>query len=89
MPTRIFIDAALFLAVLFLPPIFPMVMALFLLYHYESFYEIIFVGLIIDSLYGRPLANLYDFSYLMAFISVALFISSVFIKKRLKFYSNR
>jgi len=89
MSTRIFIDVALFLAVLLLPPIFPMVMALFLLYHYESFYEIIFVGPIIDSLYGRPIANLYDFSHLMTFISASLFISSFFIKKRLKFYSNR
>ncbi|MEK9182113.1 MAG: hypothetical protein AAB781_00820 [Patescibacteria group bacterium] len=89
MSTRIFTDIFIFLAILFLPPIFPMVIALFSLYYYESFYEIIFAGIIIDALYGRPIANLYDFSHLMAFISVILFISSIFIKKRLKFYSDK
>lgn len=89
MQKRILIDAVLFLAILFLPPIFSMVIALFLLYYFESFYEIIFVGLVIDSLYGRPVADLYDFSYSMTFISSALFISSIFIKRRLKFYSDR
>ena len=89
MTIRILIDAAVFLTVLFFPPIFPIAISLILLYYYESFYEIIFVGIIIDSLYGRPIGNLYNFSYPMTFVSTALFVSSIFIKKMLKFYSDR
>lgn len=89
MPNRIFINIALFFSILYLPPIFPMVIAVFLLYYYESYYEIIFVGLFIDMLYGRSLANLHNFSYSMTLISAVLFISSIFIKKKLKFYSDR
>lgn len=89
MTIRILIDGLLFLAILLLPPFIPIIIALFLLYYFESFYEIIFVGLFIDALYGRPLSNFYNFSHLMTLISVVLFISSIFAKKRLKFYSNR
>ncbi len=89
MAIRILVDALLFLAVLLLPPFVPIIIALCLLYYFESFYEIIFVGLFIDTIYGRPLSNFYNFSYLMTFISVVLFVSSIFAKKRLKFYSDR
>lgn len=89
MTKRIIIDLVLLLSVFFFPPIFPMLVALFFLYYFESFYEIIFLGLVIDSLYGRPVTSLYNFSYSMTFISSAFFISSIFIKKRLKFYSDR
>lgn len=89
MPIRILIDTILFLTILLLPPIFPIVISLCLLYFYEDFYEIIFVGMIIDTLYGRPITSLYNFSHPMTFIFTASFISSFFIKKRLKFYSNK
>lgn len=89
MTTRILIDILLFLAILFLPPFFTVIIALLLLYYFESFYEIIFVGFIIDTLYGRPLTSLYNFSYSMTFISAVLFVSSIFAKKQLKFYSDR
>lgn len=87
MTKRIIINFFLFLSVFFLPPIFPIIISLFFLYYFESFYEIIFIGLITDSLYGRPIADLNNFSHLMTLISVILFILSIFIKKRLKFYS--
>lgn len=89
MLNRIIIDILIFFAVLFLPPIFSVVVALFFLYYFKSFYEIIFIGLIIDILYGRPIANFYDFSYPATSIFGVLLISSIFIKKRLKFYSNK
>lgn len=89
MKKRIIIDTLLFLSIFFCGPILPMVGALFFLYYFEFFYEIILIGLVVDVLYGSPIANLYNFSHLMAFIAVLLFISSIFLKKRLKFYANR
>lgn len=89
MTARIIIDIMLLLAIFLLPPIFPLIIVLFFSYYFESFYEIIFAGLIIDALYSRPMANFYFFSYPMTFIAVVLFISSIFIKKKLKFYSNK
>lgn len=89
MPIRILIDATLFLTILLLPPIFPIVISLFLLYFFEDFYEIIFVGMIIDALYGKPIVVLYDFSHPMTFIFTTLFVASFFIKKKLKFYPNK
>ncbi len=89
MTKRIIIDILLFLSVFFWGPVLPMIGALFFVYYFESFYEIMFVGLIIDILYGSPLMHLGGFSSIMMFIAVILFISSIFIKKRLKFYSNR
>lgn len=89
MTKRIIIDILLLLSVFFWGPILPIIGALFFLYYFESFYEIIFVGLIIDILYGSPLPNFGSFSHTMTIIAVVLFISSIFIKKKLKFYSNR
>lgn len=86
---RIIIDILLLLSVFFWGPILPVIGALFFLYYFESFYEIMFVGLIIDVLYGSPLSSLGGFSHTMTFIAVVLLISSFFIKKKLKFYSNR
>ncbi|MBU6430800.1 MAG: hypothetical protein KGJ58_00750 [Patescibacteria group bacterium] len=89
MMKRIIIDALLFLAILLLPPLAPLIVAFFLSYYFESFYEIIFVGIFIDSLYGRSLSGFYDFSHLATFISAVLFVLSIFAKKRLKFHSDR
>lgn len=89
MNKRIIIDFALFVAVFIAGPILPMVAGLFLLYYFESFYEIIFIGLIIDVLYGLPIHSLNNFTHPMAFIALILFTSSILIKRWLKFYSNR
>ncbi len=47
------------------------------LFYFESFYEMIFAGLLMDSLYGT---SLYATS-----ASTALFLLSIYLKKRLKF----
>lgn len=89
MTKRIIVDILLFFFIFFCGPIFPIIGGLFFLYYFESFHEIIFIGLIIDILYGSPLLSLGGFAYTMTLVAVVLFVSSFFIKKKLKFYSNR
>lgn len=88
MNKRVIIDIMLFLAIFICGPILPIIAALFFLYYFESFYEIIFIGLIIDILYSLPIPILYDLSHPMAVVAGILFVSSIFIRRRLKFYSN-
>lgn len=89
MKTRILIDSLIFLTIMFLPPIVPLVLSLFFLFYFKSFYEIIFVGLIIDSLYMIPMRNYYNFSNFITVVAAILFLISIFIKKHFNFYVNK
>ena len=71
----------LFFSAFLLPWYFTVLLALIGLFLFEDFYEIIFVGLLFDSLYGTSLYY--------TLIATVLFIISIFIRKKFKFFVNK
>jgi hypothetical protein len=58
------------------------------LFIYSSYYEIIVWGVCFDALYASPQQGVFDYrAHIVFLISVALFFASIFLKKRLAFYS--
>ncbi len=66
----------------------PLVAGIIFLFVFNSYYEIILWGVIFDALYTVIPQNGYDYRvHLGAFISLVLYFSGIFLKKRLAFYS--
>ncbi len=74
---RIIADIIIFFCVFLTPWYMPLIFSLFLLVYFD-FIEIIFVGAMIDALYGGKLFVL---------LSAVAFIGFIFLKPRLAFYS--
>ncbi|HEY4490058.1 MAG TPA: hypothetical protein VJC12_02275 [Candidatus Paceibacterota bacterium] len=75
---RIFIDILLFVSVFIAPWWFTVILGFILVFLFENFYEVLIIGLIIDSLYGA-----HSLTWTIAFS--LLFLFSLFVKKHLKF----
>ncbi len=82
---RIIIDIFLFIAVFIVPWWVMLLIVLGLLFKYTHFYEAFFVGLIIDALYGIPLAMFYNFRFVATLTALVLFIITFYSKKLLTF----
>lgn len=85
---RLILNILLFLFIITCPWWVSVLFALFILYYLRTFNEIILYGLVMDILYGRfsPHFHLFDYKFTLFFL--LLLLSSLFIKKRLKFYSR-
>lgn len=68
----------LLLSVIIFPWWFYMLLSITTLFYFDDFYEIIFIGLAIDSLYTTELKNI--------LIALFFFIISIYIKKSLIFF---
>ncbi|MDO8590389.1 MAG: hypothetical protein Q7R65_00220, partial [bacterium] len=84
MRTRIVLDIMLVLAVFALPLWLVCPAAIIFLFLFENFYEIIIVGIIIDSLYGVPL-RFFPIPVIYTASASFLFIARSFLKKHLRF----
>jgi len=62
--------------------------ALFFLFYQKSYFEIIIVGFLMDVYYGSFHANFTWSDYRFTLWAVVLLVVSIFLKKRLKFYSE-
>jgi len=89
---RIILDIVFFLVILIFPWCVSVLFALFLLYYFKSFNEIILFGLVIDILYDKYAPGVWDifhfFGFKFTFFFLILLFISFFVKKRLKFYSD-
>ena len=64
------------------------IVACIFLFLYNPYYEMILWGICFDALYASPTQSVYDYRTHIAFlISAVLFFVSIFLKKRLAFYS--
>ncbi len=78
---RFLLELVLLLAIVFLPWWVSVAYAVFLLFYFKIFYEIVVFGLLIDLLYGKG-------DYQFAIFFFGLLILSALIKPRLKLYSK-
>ncbi len=85
---RIIFDVLLFISALTCPWWFTALFSIAILYYFKNFNELILFGLIMDILYGRLSANFHWWDYKFTVFFLILLISSIYIKKRLKFYSK-
>ena len=74
---RIFADIIIFLCIFLTPWYIPLILSLFLLVYFD-YIEIVFVGAMIDALYGGKMFVL---------LGTVVFIGFIFLKPRLAFYS--
>ena len=61
-------------------------LAICLLFYFPFYIEIIFIGLLYDSLYGISLPEFWNIDYIFTLASVVLFLISLIVKKRLTAY---
>ena len=85
---RILADIFLLISVF----IFPWWLVLFLgalgLFLFRSFYEMLFLGVIIDSFYNAPIAPFHGFQFVAMLLSVFLFVTAQTLKRHMRFYGK-
>ncbi len=86
---KIISDIVLFLVILLCPWWLSIILGVALLFYFKSYSEIVLFALIMDIYYAKlaPSFNIFDYKTTLFFI--VLLIISHFVKKHLKFYSNK
>ena len=65
-----------------------LIAAVIFLFVYDSYYEIVLVGICFDALYASPQQGALDYhTHLATIAAIVLLFASIFLKKRLAFYS--
>jgi hypothetical protein len=82
---RIFADIVLFLSIFFVPWWLVVAFAVVGLFTFSSFYEILFLGIVLDSLYNAPIAPFRHFQFVVTLLCVFLFVVIEALKRRLRF----
>jgi hypothetical protein len=86
---RVITDIALFISLFIFPWWFVVVLAVIALFFFNSYYEVIFLGVIIDSLYNAPIARFHGFEFVVTIAMVLLYILAEVLKRRLRFYNAK
>ncbi len=86
---RILVDIVLLLGIFWLPWWIVFLAGIVCLFIFKSFYEVIILGLLIDSLYNAPVAQFYHFHFVITIVALIFFIISVIVKNKLRFYSEQ
>jgi hypothetical protein len=84
---RITIDALLIIAAFIMPWWLVVIASVYFLFKFERFYEIILMGLVLDSLYSVPVKTYGDFELIFTVSAFSLYIVAIFARNKLKFYS--
>lgn len=84
---RIISDFILLSILFFLPWYYGAVLAVVLLFAFKHYWEVIIVGLILDSVYSLSGVNFYTRFGMFTTIFSVLFVISEIIKPKLRFYS--
>ena len=87
MKTRLVLNICMGISILFFPWWVSLGLGLALLVMCKA-YEVIAWGFLFDALYGAPLHSYYGIQYLGTLLFFALFIVSIFAKKKIIFYQN-
>lgn len=83
---RIGIDCLLLISAFFFPWWVTMLGAVVATFYFRSYYEIVVLGLIIDSLYNASVPRFYGIQYVLTFAAIFFVFISHIIKERLRFY---
>ncbi len=85
---RIFADILLLISLFLFPWWAAMLFGVAGLFIFSSFYEILFLGIGIDSLYNAPIAPFHHFQFVITLLAVFLFVIAETLKRRLRFYGR-
>lgn len=83
---RFFIDFILFTSIFLLPWWLVLVFSFLLTFYFSHFYEIFFLGLLIDILFSVPREIFYNFQYITVVITVIIYMLSLYIQKNIRLY---
>jgi hypothetical protein len=81
---RFFADILLFGSALFLPWWSVLLAAATLFFVFPRFYELFFLALFIDLLYGVPVAHFGNFQFVLSLFSAVLYLLFAFVKRRMR-----
>jgi len=81
---RFIADCALFVGVLLLPWWVVLILGSLFFIVFESYYELLFVGLLSDVLYAAPRMSFGGFEAMHVMVGIVLFVCLFFIKKRVR-----
>lgn len=80
---RIFVDIVILIGIFLFPAWIFIILSLIGVFYFHRYYEILFVGLMVDSLYN---SHILFSGFFYTITSILIFLISFEIKKRLKFY---
>ncbi len=83
---RIIIDCILILSAFFVPWWIPMLGGLIAIVFFNSYYEIVVLGVILDSLYNASIPRFYQFQFVLTLTSILAVFCIGAIKERLRFH---
>ena len=86
MRLRIATDIFLVLMMFMAPWWITMLLAVVGLFVFRNFFEIIIIGIMLDSLYNASVARYYNVQFLMTYMAIVLFVATSFIKPRLRYF---
>ncbi|MES2436828.1 MAG: hypothetical protein V4519_02355 [Patescibacteria group bacterium] len=87
MSYRILFDCILGISIFFLPWWIPFLAACIAVFFLDSFYEIVVLGVIIDSLYNAPIVRFHNIQFVITFLALFVTLIGSFIKNKLRFYN--
>ncbi len=85
---RILVDILLILSIFFFPWWLTLGLSLIALFYFDNFYEILFLGIGIDSLYNATIAIYHPVEFVATIIAIVLFVGVTILKNRLRLYSK-
>jgi hypothetical protein len=88
MRKRILIDILLLISVFIFPWWIVLLAAVFCVFAFKSFYEIVILGLVIDSLYNAPVARWHGVEVITTLIALALLAIISFTKTKLRYFDE-
>lgn len=77
---------ALIISVLFFHWLVVLAVALFCLFFFDNFYEAVFAGLLIDMLYGLPIAKFLYFPFFFTAVFLLVFVFAFVLKQKIRNY---
>jgi hypothetical protein len=83
---RFIVNSILILSVFIFPWWVSGLLGLCALFYFHTFYEIVVLGLIIDSLYNAKVPHFLEFQFVVTIASILVLCISLYIKERIRFY---
>ncbi len=83
---RIIVDCILIISAFFFPWWIPMLAGLIAVFYFNSYYEIVVLGVIIDSLYNASVPRFYNIQFVLTLTSILVVFCVGALKERLRFY---
>jgi hypothetical protein len=86
---RILIDILLVLSAFIFPWWLALLGAALAVFYFSGYYEILILGIIMDSLYNAPIARFHHVEFVVTLLALFLFVIAEVLKRRLRLYGNR